>query len=200
MPSLPTFRRGQPLTDLRAADFNAIVDAIKARTILPSKGVLVRQTTSGVTLSVQSQTGGGAPATPQPWDLQSRQDPDNENQYLVRVRPGTLNSFLPTNWDEEFSCADTGLHYAKAIITTDGQAVTGLTIAIDTTAPVEQEPVKFGIETNIEYLFGLFAQGAVYRVIAAGHIVLQPEQWLVASADPAAAPGQSPYDIYYRFQ
>jgi hypothetical protein len=72
-----------------------------------------------------------------------------------------------------------------------------VTIAIDTTEPAAQEPQEFAIATEVEYLFGLFAEGAVYRVIGAGSIVLPNRTWLVASADPAASPGQSPYDIYY---
>jgi hypothetical protein len=118
----------------------------------------------------------------------------------VRVQPGTLNGILPSNWDEEFTCAGTGLHYAKAVITTDGEAITGVTIAIDTTEPTVQEPEKFSVATEVEYLFGLFAEGAVYRVIGGGHITLLPTQWLVVSADPPAQPGELPYSIYYRLQ
>jgi hypothetical protein len=104
---------------------------------------------------------------------------------------------LPTNWDEEFEYPGTGLWYAKAVIATDGEAVTGVSIVINGTAPAVQQPVEFGIATSVEYLFGLFSEGQVYRVIGAGQIVLPTRTWLVTSADPVAAPGESPYDIYY---
>ena len=141
-------------------------------------------------------------STPQPWDLQARVDPyadplDDTPPYLIRVRPGTLNGILPANWDEEFTYPGTGLFYAKAVIATDGEAVTGVTIVINATAPTVQQPVEFGIASSVQYLFGLFSEGAVYRVIGAGHIALQTQTWLVTSASPAASPGQSPYDIYY---
>jgi hypothetical protein len=162
----------------------------------------------GTEIVVAPQRGGGTPATPatpQPWDLIAQVDPDadpeDENPpYILRVRPGTLNGILPTNWDIEEEVAGTGLFYAKAVIATDGESVTGVTIEIDTSPPAVQEPVEFGIASSIEYLFGLFAEGQVYRVIGAGHIALSPEQWLVISADPPAAPGESPYDIYYQLQ
>jgi hypothetical protein len=155
---------------------------------------------------VAPQSAGGASSiTRQPWDLIAYADPDadpeDENPpYKIRVQPGTLNGILAVNWDEEFTVQSTGLYYAKAVITTDGQNITGVTIAIDTDAPTEQQPQEFAIEQEVKYLFGLFAEGAVYRVIGAGHITLTPAQWLVTSADPPAAPGESPYDIYYRLQ
>jgi hypothetical protein len=89
------------------------------------------------------------------------------------------------------------LFYAKAVIATDGEAITGVTIVINETAPTVQEPVEFGIASSVEYLFGLFSEGQAYRVIGAGHIVLPTRTWLVTSAAPAASPGESPYDIYY---
>jgi hypothetical protein len=148
------------------------------------------------------QGGSSTPATIQPWDLQTRVDPDADPEdetppYLVRVRPGTANGILPSNWDEEFEYPGTGLWYAKAVIATDGEAITGVTIEIDQTPPTVQQPVEFGIAASVEYLFGLFSEGQVYRVIGAGQIVLPTRTWLVTSADPVAAPGESPYDIYY---
>jgi hypothetical protein len=73
-------------------------------------------------------------------------------------------------------------------------------MAVDENEPDLQEPQKFAIDNPVEHLFGLFFEGAVYRVIGAGHIVLAPKQYIVASAAPAAGVGESPYDIYYRLQ
>ena len=194
------FQPSRPLLrELSADRLNSILAEIKRNKPLPGRGVTVRQTGQGtaIDLAASIPRGGSAPATPQPWDLIARVDPDanpeDENPpYLVKVRPGTLNGILPTNWDEEFECAGTGLYYAKAIIATDGQAITGVEIAIDDTAPTEQEPQEFAIATEIEYLFGLFAEGQVYRVIGVGHITLAPEVWLVKDKGIAASPGQFP--------
>ena len=200
------FTPGRPLTkELGSERLNAILAEIKRNRPKGERGITVRQdgnqTWIGLAASLP-RGAAGTPATPQPWDLQAVVDPEaapeSENPpYLVRVRPGTLNGILPSNWDIEQECAGTGLFYAKAVIATDGEAITGVTIEIDGTAPTVQQPVEFGIASSIKYLFGLFSEGAVYRVIGAGHIVLPTRTWLVTSADPAASPGQAPYDIYY---
>jgi hypothetical protein len=72
-----------------------------------------------------------------------------------------------------------------------------VTIEIDQTPPTVQQPVEFGIAASVEYLFGLFSEGQVYRVISAGHITLTNEVWLVKDKASAAAPGQFPYDVLY---
>lgn len=194
------FRPRQPLDRQLSSDtLNRILRELESLRITRVVNGTFKKLPGGTEIVVAPQRG-GTPATRQPWDLSASQNPDNENQYLVTVRPGTLNGFLPSNWSAEFTCADTGLYYAKAVVATDGQNITGVTIAINTTAPTEQEPVEFGIESEVQYLFGLFSEGQVYRVIGSGNITLQPKTWLVVSADPAALPGESPYDIYYRLQ
>jgi hypothetical protein len=204
MEGISPFQSGRPLlSEITADKLNRILAEIKRNRPVVAAPLSARVTGDGTHISIKQTSGGtSTPTTRQPWDLIARVDPDanpeDENPpYLVRVQPGTLNGILPSNWGEEFECAGTGLHYAKAVIATDGEAITGVTIEIDDTPPDTQQPVKFGIEAEIEYLFGLFAEGQVYRVIGAGHITLLPAQWLVISADPPAAPGESPYDIYY---
>jgi hypothetical protein len=201
------FQPNRPLLrELSADRLNTILQEIKRNKPKGERGITVRQDGTGtyIGLAASLPRSPVVQTTRQPWDLIARVDPDadpeDENPpYLVRVQPGTLNGFLPTNWDEEFECADTGLHYAKAVIATDGEAITGVTISIDTAEPTAQEPQKFGIETEIEYLFGLFSEGAVYRVIGAGHVSLSADNWLTVSADNAAA-GEIPYEIYYLLQ
>jgi hypothetical protein len=197
------FQPRQPLDrQLGATTLNQILRELESLRITRVVNGTFRKLPGGTEITVATQRG-GTPTTRQPWDLIARVDPDSTAvppDYLVRVQPGTLNGILPSNWDEEFECAGTGLHYAKAVITTDGEAITGVTIAIDTTEPTVQEPEKFSVATEVEYLFGLFAEGAVYRVIGGGHITLLPTQWMVVSADPPAQPGELPYAIYYRLQ
>jgi hypothetical protein len=199
------FLANRPLLNEISADrLNSILQEIKRNKPLPGRGITLRQEGNGVRVDLAASISGSSstPATTQPWDLVVQVDPDAAPEspnppYLVRVRPGTLNGILPTNWDIEEECAATGLFYAKAVVATDGEAITGVTIEIDASPPAVQQPVEFGIAASVEYLFGLFSEGAVYRVIGAGQIVLPTRTWLVTSADPVAAPGESPYDIYY---
>jgi hypothetical protein len=195
------FRPRQPLDRQLSSDtLNRILRELESLRITRVVNGTFKKLPGGTEIVVAPQSGGTAstPATPQPWDLLARPDPDADPEdetppYLVRVRPGTLNGILPTNWDEEFTCAAEGLHYAKAIVATDGEAITGVTIEIDTSAPSVQEPAEFGIENPVEYLFGLFLEGTVYRVIGAGHIAISPKLWLTTQKQSAPAPGELPF-------
>jgi hypothetical protein len=191
------------LAEISADRFNSILAEIKRNKPLPGRGITLRQEGLGVRVDLAASVSGGSPyAATQPWDLQARVDPaaDPENPtppYLVRVRPGTANGILPSNWDIEQSCAATGLFYAKAVIATDGEAVTGVTIVINGTAPAVQQPVEFGIQNPVEYLFGLFLEGTVYRVIGAGHITISPKLWLTTEKPTLPAPGELPFLQYF---
>ena len=205
MKGITPFSPGRPLlSEITADKLNAILAEIKRNRPVVAYPLTARVGGDGTYISMGKlpESGGSTPATIQPWDLQARADPEADPEdasppYLVRVRPGTLNGILPSNWDEEFEYPGTGLWYAKAVISTDGEAITGVTLKIDAKEPAVQQPVEFGIEESVEYLFGLFSEGQVYRLIGAGQIVLPTRTWRVINADPAAAPGESPYDIYY---
>ena len=205
MKGITPFSPGRPLlSEVTADKLNAILAEIKRNRPVVAYPLTARVGGDGTFISLGKlpQGGSSTPATIQPWDLQARVDPDADPEdttppYLVRVRPGTLNGILPTNWDIEEQCAGTGLFYAKAVIATDGEAITGVSIVINGTAPAVQQPVEFGIQNPVEYLFGLFSEGQVYRVISAGHITLTTEVWLVKDKASAADPGQFPYDVLY---
>jgi hypothetical protein len=197
------FQPGRPLTkELGSERLNAIITEIKRNKPKGERGITVRQDGTGtyIGLAASLPRGGGAstPSTPQPWDLQARVDPDADPEdetppYLIRVRPGTLNGILPTNWDIEEEVSGTALIYAKAVVATDGEAITGVTIVINGTAPTVQAPQEFGISNPVEYLFGLFLQGAVYRVIGAGHITISPKLWLTTERQTLPEPGELPF-------
>jgi hypothetical protein len=202
------FTPGRPLTkELGSERLNAIITEIKRNKPKGERGITVRQDGTGtyIGLAASLPRGTSAPATRQPWDLIARVDPDanpaDENPpYLARVQPGALNGFLPTNWDDEFELAGTGLHYAKAIVATDGQAMTGVTIEIDTSAPTTQAPQEFGIVSSIEILFGLFLEGSAYRLIGPGNIAASPKLWITTERQTPPAPGEIPFSQYFFFR
>jgi hypothetical protein len=205
MKGITPFSPGRPLlSEITADKLNAILAEIKRNRPVVAYPLTARVGGDGTYISMGKlpQGGSSTPATIQPWDLQARVDPDADPEdanppYLVRVRPGTANGILPSNWDEEFEYPGTGLWYAKAVIATDGEAVTGVSIVINGTAPAVQQPVEFGIENPVEYLFGLFLEGAVYRVIGAGHITISPKLWLTTEKPTLPAPGELPFLQYF---
>jgi hypothetical protein len=199
------FRPRQPLDrQLGSETLNRILRELESLRITRVVNGTFKKLPGGTEIVVapQSGGGGGTPATPQPWDLLAQVDPDADPEdptppYLVRVRPGTLNGILPTNWDIEEECAGTGLFYAKAVVATDGEGITGVTIVINGTAPTVQAPQEFGIANPVEYLFGLFLEGSVYRVIGAGHITISPKLWLTTEKQSPPAPGELPFEQYF---
>ena len=202
MEGISPFQSGRPLlSEITADKLNRILAEIKRNRPVVAAPLSARVTGDGTHISIKQASGGGTPITRQPWDLIARPDPDSTAvppDYLVRVQPGTLNGILPSNWDEEFTCAGTGLHYAKAVIATDGVNITGLTIEIDTEEPPLQNALLFSVEDPVTLLFGLFAEGQVYRVIGPGDIIATPELWLTKAKDSPPAVGELPWVNYYR--
>lgn len=194
----PVFQKRAPLA---ASDLNSLVDALKRARVLPGVGIKLTETLNGTVVSLKPQrsAGGGGSQPPSPWDidLTPQAGATGDKPPLdATVVPGTLTGFLPTNWNEKFTVQSQGTYYAKAKIATDGEAITGVTIAIDSATPKPQKPQKYAIEGEIEYLFGIISDGQAVRTIAPGHIVLKAQPWFYGQKNEAA-PGESPFDIYY---
>jgi hypothetical protein len=195
------FRPRQPLDRQLSSDtLNRILRELESLRITRVVNGTFKKLPGGTEIVVAPQSGGGTstPTTFQPWDLLAQVDPDADPEdetppYLIRVRPGTLNGILPTNWDIEEEVSGTALIYAKAVVATDGEGITGVTIVINGTAPTVQAPQEFGISNPVEYLFGLFLQGSVYRVIGAGHITISPKLWLTTERQTLPEPGELPF-------
>jgi hypothetical protein len=200
---IPEFRARQPLErQLSAATFNDIRRELESLRITRVVNGTFRKLPGGTEIVVAPSSGGGLGSTRQPWDLIVRKNPDNDQEYLIRVQIGTLNNRVATNWDDEWAVPtnDQTLRYAAAKIATDGENITGISLVFGEEEPEEQEPTKFGLAEEIDYLFGLFYKGSVYRTTNDGNIVLSPRVWLTVDSEPPAAPGESPYDIYYLLQ
>jgi len=195
------------LRELSADRLNTILQEIRRNKPKGERGITVRQDGNGtyIGLAAALPRGGGgsaAPSTAQPWDLMVTIDSESEadpKPWLVSVRPGTLNGILPSNYTSQttVSGSNTNLHYAKAVVATDGQAITGVTIEIDENAPPLQTPQAFGISNPVKYLFGLFLAGTVYRVIGDGHITISPKLWLTTERQTVPAAGDLPFRQFF---
>lgn len=197
------FTPGRPLIkELGSERLNAIVTEIKRNKPKGERGITVRQDGTGTYIGLAaSLSQASTPATTQPWDLVAQVDPDadpeDENPpYLVRVRPGTLSEFLPTNWDEEFTLQGDQDYYAVAEVSTDGKAITSVEIKFPTTPPESQQPELFAVPSIVNVVFGIFSQGGALRTIPAGNITLSPKIWF-QEARTNVAPGESLYNLYY---
>jgi hypothetical protein len=189
------FNSGRPLLSEVTADrLNAILREIRKNRPRGERGITVREsgdaTYIGLATAIKQ---GGAIAQRNPWDIYV--ESSEEDTYTLKVQPATITGILPDNWDDEFEANKNDLHYGIATITTDGRAITGVTISIGTTAPAQQSPEKFAVEQSVELLFGLFFEGQSYNILKES-VFLSPRLRLVTSAE-AASPGQSPFDLWY---
>jgi hypothetical protein len=198
---IPEFQPRQPLDrQLSASTLNQILRELESLRITRVVNGTFRKLPGGTEITVAPQRGGSSPTTRLPWDLIARPDPESTSEtppYLVTVQPGMLSGFLAVNWDDEFTCNATGLYYAKAVVSTDGSAITQVEIQIDTNAPVQQSPELWAVPATVEYLFGMFTEGTIYRTIGPSHIEISPKVWITTEKAALPAPGELPYDYYY---
>ena len=201
MKGITPFSPGRPLlSEVTADKLNAILAEIKRNRPVVLYPLSARVGGDGTVISIgKLPQASSTPATTQPWDLVAQVDPDAAPEspaYLVRVRPGTLSEFLPTNWDEEFTLQGDQDYYAVAEVTTDGKAITSVEIKFPTTPPESQEPELFAVPSIVNVVFGIFSQGGALRTIPAGNITLSPKIWF-QEARTNVAPGESLYNLYY---
>jgi hypothetical protein len=203
MKGITPFSSGRPLlSEVTADKLNAILSEIKRNRPVVAAPLSARVTGDGTHISIKVPPGGtSTPATREPWDIIATPDPDADPEdatppYLVRVRPGTLSEFLPTNWDEEFTLQSDQDYYAVAEVLTDGKAITSVEIKFPTSPPESQQPELFAVPSIVNVVFGIFSQGAALRTIAAGNIALSPKIWF-QEARTNVAPGESLYNLYY---
>jgi hypothetical protein len=188
--------------EVTAQRLNAMLDEIRRVRPLSGHGISVRQEAHGVRIDALGRGVAGAGRAVRAWDIVSSKVPEAEDdQWTLRVRPGTLAQVLPTNWDENFSASgrDT-LYYGIATAQTDGRAVVGVTISVDTTPPTPPASLKYAIPSEVGFVFGLFRGGKSYNLTNGVDIDVAAVATLATSAAPPAQPGESPYDIYFRLQ
>jgi hypothetical protein len=194
MAILNKVQRGQSIS---ADLINNIIDSVRECQLQSVVGGFFKRGPGGTTITVPPSKGGAS--SKGPWDIIATA-PTSGTGVDLTVIAGTLNGILPSNYDQEFNVATSGLFYAKAVISTDGKNISSVSIAIDGTSPATQEAQEFAIESSIEYLFGVIADGSPHRVIAEGHIEAYTYMWLLATADAPVLAGESPYKIYYILQ
>ena len=203
MKGITPFSPGRPLlSEVTADKLNAILAEIKRNRPIVAYPLTARVGGDGTFISLgKLPQASSTPATTQPWDLVAQVDPDADPEdanppYLVRVRPGTLSGFLPTNWDDEFTLQGDEDYYAVAEVSTDGKAITSVEIKFEASAPEPQQPELFAVPSPVKVIFGIFSQGMALRTIAAGDISVQPRVWFQEARTNVAA-GESLFNLYY---
>lgn len=116
--------------------------------------------------------------------------------YLITIAPGTVNNFIPSNAFQKFPINGTGIFYVKLAVFTDGGNVNAVTIIVDQSQPVRQEPTPFGLPAYLEILIALISDGNIFRTINNGSLSLSGQQLFITGVNPPAQPGELTYTSY----
>lgn len=195
------FQPSRPLLrELSADRLNSILAEIKRNKPLPGRGISVRQTGQGTAIDLAASIPrGSTPAETHPFKIASRQDPDNENQYLVTVRPGTLNGVLASNWDTEGTVGANVLRYVVLTATASSSAVVSTSLSFDSTPPSgEQSPVKWGLPSSFKAIIGLVRGAQVWQVVTDNLSYASAKRITTDRANPGI--GELPYENWYIWQ
>jgi len=148
--------------------------------------------------------GGGGGDSVGPWDIvdvagvgQPNPQTGKYASYTAKVWPGTVNGLIAGNMFDVLTISGTSIIRFKAVVTTDGSAVTGVTMVANETPAAVQTPTPFGLPSKIELEFGVVYEGKAYRTIGNGSIVLSGKLQFTTDKSGAIAVGETPLIEYY---
>lgn len=137
--------------------------------------------------------GGGTPPTELPFDVSFDTAGDPRDTF---VRPGTINGVLPTNFDDTFSLAASGVYYLVLNVTASDGEIASATLSFDGSPPAGIPTLQGQPPTAFAYLLGVVVDLVWYRTIGNGSLAAAgSEVFRVSKTSPS--PGTLPYDIYY---
>lgn len=200
------FRPRQPLDRQLSSDtLNRILRELESLRITRVVNGTFKRLPGGTEIVVAPQRGGGgSSAEPHPFQITSFIDPDSEPEspsYLVTVRPGTLNTLLPTNTFDDggltkFALTKDTMKNVVLTAQSDGQQFVSCALSLDSDAPDAQEPALFELPSTVKFLIGVVYNSSAYQLVRDNIAVTGKVQLTTDKAAPAQ-PGQLPYDIYY---
>jgi hypothetical protein len=154
----------------------------------------------GTEIVVAPQRAGRGVSSEHPFQITARQDPEDENQVITTVRPGTINTLLPTGildggGLEQHEVPANSLRYVVLEASSDGQQITTATVSVEATAPEAQTPEIFGLPFSAKFLLGLVYNSNVFQVQFTNLSVTGKQQFITSKAN--AGVGELPYEIHY---
>jgi len=199
---IPEFRPRKALDrQLTSTTLNDIRRELESLRITRVVNGTFRKLPGGTEIVVAPQRGGGAPPDRHPFQISSTQNPDNENQYFATVRPGTINTLLPSGIFDggglvESTIPKDQLRYVVLDASSDGQQITTASVSVESSAPSAQTPEIFGLPSSAKFLLGLVYNSNVFQVQFTNLVVTGKQQFIASKSSPAAV-GELPYEIYY---
>jgi hypothetical protein len=115
------------------------------------------------TTTTASDTGGAI--TDHPFRITSRQNPDNESQYIVTVGGGTINGIIANNWNNSFFISSDSAFYVVLSVQTDGIAITGCSLQVNSSPPDTPAAGKWTLSSAFSVLIGAVYNSNVKQVV-----------------------------------
>jgi uncharacterized coiled-coil protein SlyX len=133
-----------------------------------------------------------------PFKIFSRQNPNNEDQYIVTVNAGTINGIIAGNFEDEFNAGSTSIQYVVLNVNTNGLSITSSTLDFTSIAPSSPAAEKWALSSSFSVLIGAVRGGSVKQVVfnnlsATGVKRLTTEKQNIQLQ-------QLPYDNWYAWQ
>lgn len=187
-----------------ASKWNDLLEEIERRTLRVVTPLFIKEDNAGTTLSLREiwrhATGGGGGETgPCPFEVTIEKNPDPDPDYSLYIRPGTINSLVPSGILTARTYTAGSLVYVKAGCTTDGKSVTGATITVDGTAPAANVANAGAGAGTLDICLAVVSSNTVYKTLGwCGSIrVVLAQVFLEDKASPAI--GESLYNRWYRW-
>lgn len=118
--------------------------------------------------------------------------------YRVKVRPGTMNSLIPSNMFDNFSIATTGTYYVSLECATDGSSVTGAAISVGITAPLPIDEDIGAAPDAFSILLGVVVDLSKYQLV--DYVLFAIPVRTLYSLTDTPTPGEPYYDLHYTWQ
>lgn len=192
------FQPSRPLLREVTADrLNTICAEIRRNRPKGERGITVRHSGDGTYIGLASSTGkGGAAIESHPFQIEVTSP--EEDEYQATIRPGTINSILPSGILDgaELQLYDVGssLKYIVLTATSSSGQITSAQISAEDSAPAAQEPAPFSLPTQAKFLLGITMGANVFQIVQDNLSVGGKLQY---TESRVAGVGELPYTTYY---
>lgn len=120
-----------------------------------------------------------------------------ETGYTFKLEPGTMNSLLPSNMFDEFTCTHSEILQIKVRGVSDGKKITGCSMVCSAADPNIQTPVQNALPTSVDVVTGVIFEGTYYRVISDGSLIMNGAEQFRTDKTSPGVPGTMAYIPWY---
>lgn len=116
----------------------------------------------------------------------------------VSIRPGTINSVVPTNIFSPLTITGSGAEYVLLTATFTGDSPVSAALSIETTIPVPSATTPTNTPTAVKDVIAAIYDGTVYQIRNTNLTVTSVEVFQETVASPS--PGERNYIPWYRWE